>query len=331
MTKPRTAKVPASEPANDRETPEISNALVDHPLLGEGNIHTIWVYRVFRNKHGKEETIPKLMEGDPKELQVESQILAQWGPGKYRVIGRDRNHKLCGSQRIFRFEDETGRVPEELEEPPITGASGASSGPAIGGPAAELLAINASLRESLKTLEQRFVTELANAEKRRETDLSTIGGLNTELIKVFGGRQHTEGGGEFEKFLRHRNEQLERRVETLEKELREAREGLQEKSWKLEHRQKSDTYETKLAEEGLPRVFGLIDRFLEKKEGGGQVFRLPTLGELQTRLASRAEMPLEEIKAFLEFRAKGMVPADILPIVEELGFQTGLLERPSAV
>lgn len=303
-------------------------------MLGDGNIHTIWVYRVFRNKHGKEETVPKLMEGDPKELQVESQILAQWGPGKYRVIGRDRNHKLVGgAQRVFRFEDENGHVPEELDEPPITGAGASGAGPAIGGAGAEVLAVNATLREQIKLLEGRITTELAAAEKRRESDITTMGGLNTELIKVFGGQQRTEGGGEYEKFLRHKVDTLEADLRAANKELGELRTKSLEQGWKITHREGAFQYEKKLIEEGLPRALTILDRWLDKStkgpagaaSEGGDVMQLPSLESLRTMVTERRDVPVKTLQSFLRLREQKALAPDLEPLVLELSYQAGLI------
>lgn len=178
-----------------------------HPIFGDLPVVTAWVYRLLRDKNGAEVKRCVLAGAPAIEFVSEGQVLASWGPGRFRIIGRDSNNRICGVQHIVEFEDASGRVPMNADdEPSLSGASGPNG--------------SATIQHPDKSFADRAIElmklENAAAEKRQEREAAHYSNMSSELIKVL----KADGGNGGETLI---VTILRDRIKTLEDDCRELR------------------------------------------------------------------------------------------------------------
>lgn len=268
-----------------------------HPWFPAKQPVFLTISRVYNDSRGK--ALPARLVASkiiPTDITDEGQVKELYGPGRYSVTGRALNGQLCGQPHVFDVPDEFGRVPM-LDEEDDRGASGAG---AVGWK--DLLRAAEKRGDDMQRL---FTSALEGVRKDRAADLQFFSAAVESMAKAIGGAGQGGGGGASDAFL-------QKRLDYLEKELREERSRGRE--WETKYIRKSVDEDTldKLIDKG-PALWSMF----KGGSGGGALedekrqllAEFEKVKKLRERLSGELDRA-EKARKALEERAAGAAGAE---------------------
>lgn len=208
-----------------------TTAQLGHPLFGP-KVAKLYVYKwAWHDPSKSERKVLVVGRLEPSTIKDEEDLRERWGPGRYRVEGRDANGRVIGNAWDVDLPDENGVVPvgRPNEKPAPVDEGDDTVSTLLEVQARARADVLGPLEAQIKQMTAMHAQAMADARADRQADAKLFATLLESSLKVQAAQSGAGGGGAESMFQRY----LEKRLDRLEDENKELRSKASESTLKL--------------------------------------------------------------------------------------------------